>query len=42
MAQVEDEGLFEEDKSLVEEIVLLNKEVCFGHSSLRGWAEDKF
>ena len=41
MAQVEDEGLSEKDKSLAEEIVLLNKEVCFGHNSLRGWVEDK-
>ena len=35
MAQAEDEGLSEEDKSLAEEIVLLNKEVFFSHNSLR-------
>jgi len=41
MAHAEDEGLSEEDKSLAEETVLLNKEVCFGHNNLRGSAEDK-
>ena len=41
MAHAEDEELFEKDKSLAEETVLLNKEVCFGHNSLKGWAEDK-
>ena len=41
MAQVEDERLSEEDKSLSEETVLVNKEVSFGHNDLRGWAEDK-
>ena len=41
MAQVEDERLSEEDKSLLEEIVLVNKEVSFGHNGLKGWAEDK-
>ena len=41
MAQAEDEGLSEEDNSLVKEIVLLNKEACFGHNSLKGWAKDK-
>ena len=35
MTQAEDEGLSEEDKSLAEEIVLLNKEVFFSHNSLR-------
>ena len=41
MAQAEDERLFEKDKSLSEEIVLVSKEVSFGHNGLRGWAEDK-
>ena len=37
----EDEGLFKEEKSLLEETVLVNKEVSFGHNGSRGWAEDK-
>ena len=41
MAQAEDEGLSEEEKSLSKEAVLVNKEVNFGHKGLRGWAEDK-
>ena len=41
MAQAEDERLFEEDKSLLKVIVLVSKEVSFGHNGLRGWAEDK-
>ena len=41
MAQTEDDSLFEEEKSLLKEIVLVNKEVSFGHNGSRGWAEDK-
>ena len=41
MAQGEDEGLFEEEKSLSKETVLVHKEVSFGHNGLRGWAKDK-
>ena len=33
--------LFEEGKSWLEETVLLNKKVSFGHNGSRGWAEDK-
>ena len=39
--QAEGKRMFEEDKSLSEEIVLVNREVSFGHNGLRGWAEDK-
>ena len=41
MAQAEDERMSEEDKFLLEEIVLVNREVSFGHNGLRGWVEDK-
>ena len=41
VAQVEDKGLSEEEKSLSEETVLVNKEVRFGYNGSRGWAEDK-
>ena len=42
MAQAEDKMLFEEDKSLTEETVLVNKKVSFGHNGLRRWDEDKY
>ena len=43
VAQAEDEGLSEEEeKSLLEENVLLNKDVSFGHNGSRGWAKDKY
>ena len=42
MAQAEDERLSEEDKSLTEEIVLVNKKVSFDHNGSRRWAEDKY
>ena len=42
VAQAEDEGLSEEEKSLLEENVLVNKDVSFGHNGLRGWAKDKY
>ena len=35
VAQAEDERLSEEDKSLTEETVLINKKVSFGHNGLR-------
>ena len=41
MAQVEDKGLSKEEKSSSEKIVLINKEVSFGHNGSRGWAEDE-
>ena len=41
MAQAEGERTSEEDISLSEEIVLVNREVSFGHNDLRGWVEDK-
>ena len=41
VAQAENKGLFEEKKSSSEEIVLVNKEVSFGHNGSRGWVEDK-
>ena len=42
MAQIEDERLSEEDKSLTEETVLVNKKVSFGHNGSRRWAEDEY
>ena len=42
MAQIEDERLSEEDKSLTEEIVLVNKKVSFDRNGSRRWAEDKY
>ena len=41
MAQAEDNGLSEEEKSSSEETVLMNKEVSFGHNGSREWAEDE-
>ena len=41
MAQAEDERLFKEDKSLLEETVLVSKEVSSGHNGLKGWVEDE-
>ena len=41
MVQVEDNDLSEEEKSLLEEIVLINKNVSFGHNGLRECVEDK-
>ena len=41
MAQTEDDGLSEEEKSLLEETLLVNKEVSFGYNGSREWAEDK-
>ena len=41
VAQAKDNGLFEEEKFSLEETVLMNKEVSFGHNGSRGWAEDK-
>ena len=41
VAQAENEDLSEEEKSLSEKIVLVNKEVSFGHNGSRRWAEDK-
>ena len=37
----EDKSTSEEDKSLSKEIVLVNREVSFGHNGLRGWVENK-
>ena len=36
VAQAKDEGFSEEEKSLSEETVLVNKEVNFGHNGSRG------
>ena len=41
MAQVEDEKLSKEDKSLSEEVILVSEEVSFGHNGLMGWVDDK-
>ena len=41
VAQAEDKGLSGEEKSLLEENVLVNKDVSFGHNGSKGWAEDK-
>ena len=41
MAQVEDKGLSEEEKSSSKETVLMNKEVSSGHNGSREWAEDE-
>ena len=41
VAQAKDERLFEEDKSLLEEVMLVSKEVSFGYNGLIGWAKDK-
>ena len=41
VAQAEDKGLSEEEKSLSKENVLVNNDVSFGHNGSRGWAEDK-
>ena len=41
MAQAEDEKLFEEDKYLSEEVMLVSEEISFDHNGLMGWAEDK-
>ena len=41
VAQVEDKGLSEEEKSLSEETVLVNKEVSFSHNGSRGWTKNK-
>ena len=36
MAQAKDKRLSEEEKSLLKETMLLNKNVSFGHNGLRG------
>ena len=41
MAQAEDEKLSGEDKSLLEDVMLVSEEVSFDHNGLMGWAEDK-
>ena len=41
VTQAEDKGLSREEKSLLEENVLVNKDVSFGHNGSKGWAEDK-
>ena len=41
VAQVEDEGLFEEKEALLVETVLVNKEVSFYYNDSIGWAENK-
>ena len=41
VAQAEDKGLSEEEKSSSEETVLMNKEVSFGHNGSRRCAEDE-
>ena len=41
MAQAEDKGLSEEEKSSSKEIVFMNKEVSFGHNGSRRCAEDE-
>ena len=41
MAQAEDKKLSDEDKSLLEEVMLVSEGVSFGHNGLMGWAKDK-
>ena len=42
VAQAKVKRLSENDKSLSEKTVLVNKKVSFGHNGSKGWAEDKF
>ena len=42
VAQAEDKGLSEEEKSSSKKIVVMNIKVSFGHNGSKGWAEDKF
>ena len=42
MAQAEDERLSKEDKSLIEETVLVNKKVSLGYDGSERWVEDKY
>ena len=41
VAQAEDKGLFEEKEYLLEETVLVNKEVTFVHNGSTRWVENK-
>ena len=41
MAQAEDKDLYEEEKFSLEETVLINRKVGFGHNSLRECAENE-
>ena len=41
VAQVEDKGLSEEEKSSSKKIVVMNIKVSFGHNGSREWAEDE-
>ena len=41
VAQAEDYKSFKEEKSLIEETMLVNEEVDFSYSGLRGWSEDE-
>ena len=42
VAQAEDKGLSGEEKSLLEENVLVNKDVSLGHNGSREWTKDKY
>ena len=41
VTQSEDERLFEEEISLPEETMLMNREISLGHNDSKRWAEDK-
>ena len=41
MAQSEDEGLSEEEISLLEKTVLVSREISLGHNISRRWAKDR-
>ena len=41
VAQAEDKDLYEKEKSLLEETVLMNKKVSFGHNGSIEWVEDE-
>ena len=42
VTQAEDKGLSGEEKSLLEENVLVTKDVSFGHNGSREWTKDKY
>ena len=41
MAQFEDERVSEEETSLLEETILMSREISLGQNGLRRWVEDK-
>ena len=42
VAQAEDKDLYEKEKSLSEETVLMNKKINFGHNGSIEWVEDEY